>query len=127
MFTSFSRPTWIHRRSLLVLSVALSVVLVAVAQSTVRERLISLYLGEVTVYTERYSESRFRSISPGMSMTDVLSVMGPPLRRAPWGGYPQVWFYSDQKTITDNFWRRWVIVDTRKDRVATIVDDFWIE
>ena len=112
---------------MVVISVMLSVVLVGIAQCTARERLISLYFGEETVYTEGYSESRFRSIRPGMATADVLSVMGPPLRRARWGGYPQVWFYSDQKTITDNFWRRWVIVDDRINRVASIVDDFWID
>ena len=87
--------------------------------------MMSIFVGEATVYAKGFSESKFRSIKVGMKTADLLSIIGPPLKRAPWGSLPEVWYYTDQKTITDNFWRRWVVVDTNAGEVVTIIDDFW--
>jgi hypothetical protein len=84
-------------------------------------------LGEATAYANGYTECGFRSIKVGMTTAEVNSTLGPPLGRGPWEDLPEVWFYTQNKTITDNFWRRWVVVDAREDRVAEIIDDFWVE
>jgi hypothetical protein len=83
--------------------------------------------GEETVYADGYSEKRFQSIKVGMKMAEVDSIMGPPLRRGTWGDLRPVWFYSDQRNVSDNFWRRWVVVDATSDRVAEIIADFWVD
>jgi hypothetical protein len=57
---------------------------------------ISLYLlhlfldfefGGGTLYSERYSESRFNSLRVGMARQEVEAIMGQPLRKVPWSGY----------------------------------------
>jgi hypothetical protein len=132
MFTSQQRSpghvrSSIRQKLLPPLLVALFIVVIIVAQYYFVDQLKAYALGEATVYAKGYSENRFRSIWVGMPMADVFSVMGPPLKWAPWGDYPRVWFYSDQETITDNFWRKWIVVDPKNDRVDVIVDDFWVD
>jgi hypothetical protein len=89
------------------------------------ELLWAARLGESTVYAKGYTLSRLRSIRIGMTAAEVGAIMGPPLRQGPWGGLPVVWFYSDQKTGEDNFWRRWVVFD--KGRVVEVINDFWMD
>ena len=91
----------------------------------IRDLTLAIFLGEATVYAKSFSESRFRSLKTGMKAADVMRVMGPPLKQTPWGQFPQVWLYTDQRTITDNFWRRWVAVDVNTDKVVLIISDFW--
>jgi outer membrane protein assembly factor BamE (lipoprotein component of BamABCDE complex) len=93
--------------------------------SGIKDLMISAYLGHDTVYAKGFSESKFRSVKVGMKTEDLLSVLGPPLKRAPWGSLPEVWQYTDQRSITDNFWRRWVVIDLNTDSVTAIFDDFW--
>jgi hypothetical protein len=89
------------------------------------ELLWAARLGESTVYAKGYTLRRLRSIRIGMTGAEVEVIMGPPLRQGPWGGLPVVWFYSDQKTVEDNFWRRWVVFDNG--RVVEVINDFWID
>ena len=117
----------IHVKVFAPLLIAFMIISVTIVQSYATNMIKARLLGEATVYAKGYSDRRFRSISVGMTTADVLSVMGPPLRRAPWGDHPQVWFYTDQRGITDNFWRRWLFVDPKDDRVVMIIDDFWVD
>jgi hypothetical protein len=120
----------ISRRSslLLVLSGIISAIIVIVCillSNNIRDLVMSVFLGEATVYAKGFSESKFRCIKVGMRAEDLQAVMGPPLKRSPWGPFPEVWLYTNQRTITDNFWRRWVVVDDKAHKVAMIIDDFW--
>jgi outer membrane protein assembly factor BamE (lipoprotein component of BamABCDE complex) len=119
------------QRKFVLLAFASTVVISGILLTTVilnkniKDLMKSLLLGEATVYANGFSDYKFRSIKVGMKTADLRSVMGPPLKRAPWGSFPEVWFYTDQRTITDNFWRRWVVVDANAGEVVMIIDDFW--
>jgi hypothetical protein len=81
-----------------------------------------------TVYSQQYSWSRFRSLRRGMTDREVEAIVGPPLKKVPWAQYmgihdESMWYYSDQPTITSNFWRRWVHFHDGK--VTDIFSDFW--
>jgi outer membrane protein assembly factor BamE (lipoprotein component of BamABCDE complex) len=110
-----------------ILPLAVAVLIVVLATLNVGESLRVWLLGEATVYAEGYSERRFASIKVGTTTAEILSILGPPLRRGEWGDDPQVWFYTDQRTVTDNFWRRWLVLDPAGDRVAEIIADFWVD
>ncbi len=116
---------WKGWRAMIVLAVAL--LTIVVANLNIRESLIAWLLGEETVYAEGYSERKFASIKVGATTAEVLSIMGPPLRRGAWGDSPQVWFYTNQRTATDNYWRRWLVFDTAGERVVEIIADFWVD
>ena len=79
--------------------------------------------GNNTVYAKGYTDARFRSIRLGMTAIQVEATLGPPLKIAPFGGMPSVWYYTDQETDWDNFWRRWVVFE--RGRVVEIISDFW--
>jgi hypothetical protein len=69
-------------------------------------------LGFGTIYSARYSESRFRTVRVGMNCAEVEALVGRPLRIVPWNQHtgPQdeeMWFYSDQPNALANFHRRW--------------------
>ena len=117
------------RRKGLRLIVALAVALLTAVMATlnVGESLRARFFGDATVYAEGFSERKFASVKVGATTAEVLSIMGPPLRRAPFGDAPLVWFYTDQRTSTDNFWRRWVVLDPTGKRVAEIITDFWVD
>jgi hypothetical protein len=76
-----------------------------------------------TVYAPGYSWQKFGSIRQGMTPIQVEAVLGPPLKRVSWGGFSDVSFYSDQKTITDNFWRQWVV--WKDGKVDFVISDYW--
>ena len=86
-----------------------------------------ILFGEATIYSQRYSEAKFRSVNIGMSTSEVRKLLGAPLRieRNPaiMDGY--IWKYSEQKTITDNFYRRWLVI--RNSTVINKFDDFWFD
>jgi outer membrane protein assembly factor BamE (lipoprotein component of BamABCDE complex) len=117
----------IHVKIVALLLIMFIIVISAIVQSYATDIIKSRLFGEATIYAKGYTDRRFRSISVGMTAADVLSVMGQPLRRGPWEDYQQVWFYTDQRTATDNFWRKWLSIDTRNDRVIMIIDDFWVD
>ncbi len=83
------------------------------------------WLGNPTVYSNGFAENKFRSIKVGMTAAEVAAVLGPPLKREPFGGFPLVWYYSDQKTAVDNFWRRWIAFENG--RVSEVISDFWVD
>ena len=93
----------------------------------IKELMLSTLLGEATVYASCYSESGFHSIVVGMTVPDLQSIVGQPIKRAPWGEHGEVWFYTDQRSATDNFWRRVVIIDPQTHRVTMVIKDFWID
>jgi outer membrane protein assembly factor BamE (lipoprotein component of BamABCDE complex) len=111
----------------LILVLVVAIFTFVALQLDIGDRLRARFYGEATAYANGYREQGFRSIKVGMTSAQVISIMGPPLGRGPWGDLPEVWFYTQNKTLTDNFWRRWVVVDTTQDRVAEIIDDFWVE
>jgi hypothetical protein len=84
-------------------------------------------LGESTIYARGYTDRAFASIAVGDSPKKVLTVLGPPLRRGSWGDLPNVWYYSEQRNVTDNFWRRWVVLDSSGARVVEKIADFWVD
>jgi len=72
-----------------------------------------------------YTERKFRTVTVGMTAAEVQAILGPPIKRMPWGILPEVWLYTDHKTITGNFWRRWIAFDVDSGRVEEVIADFW--
>jgi hypothetical protein len=94
----------------------------------IRAYRMSNYLnGYGTVYSSGYSEGRFNSLRRGMTRLQVETIMGPPLKRtiAEYQGGDEMWAFSDQPTITSNYWQRWVIFN--KGKASVIVKDFWLD
>jgi hypothetical protein len=87
--------------------------------------LMSAFLGESTVYARRYSESKFRSVRVGMTVRQVEAILGPPLRRGRCYAFDDVSEYSDQRTVTENFRRRWVV--WRAGEVERVINDFFAD
>ena len=83
------------------------------------------FFGLGTIYSQQFSEERFRTIQVGMTTAEVEAVMGPPLRKVPWGSPSddEMWFYSEGLNSTANFWRRWLLF--QKGKVSAVIDDFW--
>lgn len=83
------------------------------------------FFGHGTIYSQQYSEERFRTIQVGMTTAEVEAVMGPPLRKesASIPADDEMWHYSDQFNGTANFWRRWLLF--QKGKVLVVIDDFW--
>lgn len=73
-----------------------------------------------TVFAPGYSEEGFRQVHRGMTQSQVLSLLGPPLRRYEgyWTpGLVEVWEYSRQRT-GESWWQvREVTFDMKTKRV----------
>jgi hypothetical protein len=87
-------------------------------------------LGFGTIYSARYSESRFGTVRVGMSCGGVEALAGRPLRIVPWYQHAgthdeEMWFYSDQPNALANLHKRWVLFE--KGKVAAVINDFWID
>lgn len=82
-------------------------------------------LGACTVYAPGFRPLQFHQVRPGMTVAELETLLGHPLqiedRRSP--ADDQVWKYSDQAGITDDFYRKWVIVKDGK--VVKVFDDYW--
>jgi SmpA / OmlA family len=116
------RIRWTVRHSLLLIAG------LGLGLGLLRVYTMSNYLyGYGTVYSPGYSESRFNSIRKGMTRQQVETIMGPPLTKtiAEYQGGDEMWAFSDQPSITSNYWQRWVIFN--KGQVSIIVKDFWID
>jgi hypothetical protein len=97
---------------------------------------ISSLAGHSTAYAEGYSEARFRSIRPGMTLRQVEELMGDPLNREQWldfdreemldfdKGKPSIyiWYYTEAGRPTSNHWRKQVWF--RDGRVTMTVSDY---
>ncbi len=91
-----------------------------------------LHTNFATTYSPGYREERFGWVCVGMTREQVVSIMGPPLRRDAtsqrWSPLEN-WIYSEpppRGTIADNYWRRWVMFDPgERGRVAAIVSDYY--
>jgi hypothetical protein len=119
------------RRRLTVRGLMVIIALIGVHVATLRALLFSdHFFGFGTIYSEGYSEGRFRALRPGMSRGEVESIIGRPLRiltsdqHAP-NAKQELWFYSDQPDATANFHRRRVLFDHGK--VVMVVNDFWVD
>ena len=79
---------------------------------------ISALGGHFTVYADGYSESRFRSLRPGMTVRQVEAIMGSPLEKGKWqvpegpgpttpgeGDLNDIWYYSRAGKSRGNYWR----------------------
>lgn len=78
-----------------------------------------------TIYAVDYSEAKFNTIRVGMKPEQVLSILGPPLRKQSWSEGSDTWAYSDQYTYTSNYERRWVVFN--QGVVQNIVNDYWYD
>lgn len=80
---------------------------------------------EWTVYAPGYDEGRFQQIREGMTATEVKALLGPPLFEEPCndGSGTVLWPYTNQKSYTSNYWRRWIYM--KNDRVTSIVSEFY--
>lgn len=63
--------------------------------------------GESTIYASKYNEEMFWKISEGMTKSEVLSLLGPPLWKS--GDNEKNWNYSNQKK--SNYRQRIIIFD----------------
>lgn len=84
----------------------------------------SMY-GAETVYAPGYHETRFQQLRPGMRATEVVSTMGEPLKKLPWGDGIVCWWYSMGASSTSDYWRRWVLMEG--DQVKSTVCDYWYD
>jgi len=73
-----------------------------------------LFLREdASVYAPGYSEAAFNRVQPGMSRSEVLALLGPPLVKYDGSSNPktsEIWRYS-QAPPDKNYWLRIVIFD----------------
>ena len=82
-----------------------------------------------TTYAPAYREGPFRRVAVGMTPTDVMSLLGAPLRKdsnSPRWSPLENWIYSEPPppgTLGDNYWRRWVMF--QGGHVVAIVDDYY--
>lgn len=84
--------------------------------------------GDSTVYARGYTDAKFQTIKVGLMADDVTAVLGPPLKVAPCGNLPSVWYCTDQKTVVDNLWRRLIAFEGGKFAVvAEVISDFWVD
>jgi hypothetical protein len=83
---------------------------------------ISALDGHSTVYSEGYSESKFRSLRLGMTARQVEDIVGPALERGHWmdsrdtgagqpttpgeGNLSDLWYYTRAGKARGNYWRR---------------------
>ena len=117
------------RRPLTVGSLMVIVALIGVQLAALRALITTDHVfGFGTIYSEHYSEGRFRTLRVGMTPAEVDAIIGRPLRSDIWNssGVPparDVWFYSTGPDDTSNYYRRWVLFEHGK--VTAIVNDFW--
>ncbi|WP_165227496.1 outer membrane protein assembly factor BamE [Aquisphaera insulae] len=76
-----------------------------------------------TLYARGFTEADFRRIRNGMTAEQVLAILGPPLRKLPWGNGSEAWLYSNKYHRLANFHRRWLFL--RDGVVESIVHDDW--
>jgi hypothetical protein len=89
--------------------------------------IVSLIAGHDTVYSKGYSEARFKRIRVGMTPDQVVALIGQPLakhRTNTWNR-DEIWMFSDQRTGTDNFWCRLVVIEAGK--VSGIESSFMVD
>jgi hypothetical protein len=78
-----------------------------------------------TVWTKGFSEDSFAKVSHGMQSSEVLALLGEPLRKnCDQDGC--FWPYTGQDTDTADSDRRWIVFNA-KDRVVEIVHEFHID
>lgn len=80
---------------------------------------------EGTVWAPRFEESKFSKVKVGMNGLEVLSLLGPPLRKD-CGKEDCFWLYTWQDTGTADFDQRWLVLDL-KERVIEIRKSFFID
>ena len=83
-----------------------------------------------TIYSEKYDESKFESLRVGMTAKEVQAIMGEPLKKVPWSEHmgfqdEEMWYYSDQRNIYANYWRR--CVHFRDGKTTMTINDYWDE
>jgi outer membrane protein assembly factor BamE (lipoprotein component of BamABCDE complex) len=68
---------------------------------------------DATQFSSRYSEENFKKITKGMSKTDVVELMGEPLKKDLTGGknFSEVWRFTGAPADR-NYWFRIVLFDT---------------
>jgi hypothetical protein len=119
-----------HQR-LTVIELMVIIALIGIHLAAMRAFLIhEPFLGLGTIYSERYTESRFMALRVGLSRAEVEAIMGRPLRKVPWNQHvgphdEEMWYYSDQPNATANFCRRWVLFQNGK--VVVVMNDFWVD
>jgi hypothetical protein len=119
------------RQRLTVRELMVVVAWIGIHLATLRALLINEpFFGFGTIYSEQYSESRFRTLRVGMSRGEVEAIVGRPLRKVPWNQETgphdeEMWYYSDQPNATANFSRRWVCFENGK--VVAVINDFWFD
>jgi hypothetical protein len=80
---------------------------------------------EGTVWATQFEESKFSKIRIGMSASEMVKLIGNPLRKD-CGKEDCFWIYTWQDTETADFDQRWVIVDL-SERVTEIRKSFFID
>ena len=97
-----------------------------VSPDPMADQLWGLVMGTDTAYASGYSEAGFRTIEPGMSRSEVLALIGPPLDAPGWfAGNSRHAFYAWSPTSTD-FWRREVLYGV-DDRVEGVIAELWYD
>ena len=80
---------------------------------------------EGTVWTPQFSESAFAKIEVGMAASEVVGLVGKPLRRD-CGTMGCFWIYTWHDSDTADFDQRWVVFDVAE-RVSEIRKSFFID
>jgi hypothetical protein len=80
-----------------------------------------------TIYSQNYDETKFQRLREGMTAKQVEEIMGPPLKKVFTNQHMDahdegMWYYSNQRNATANFWRRWVLLE--KGKAKLIINDY---
>src|SRR6185437_10015119 len=86
--------------------------------------LVSHVYGHDTRYAPAYSEGRFWSLHPGMTMPDVEKTLGPPLEKIEYDRGNAVWWYSESPRGLD-YWMRAVVF--RGGKTVRLIDGFYLD
>jgi hypothetical protein len=84
----------------------------------------SLGFEEDTEYAPGYSDSAFRKIHKGMSRTEVLAILGPPLRTVDQGAGRESLAYS--RSPRDKSYRERVVI-LENGKVFRIIQQFYVD
>jgi len=101
------------KRFVLVLMLAVSICTAIVFRKDITDAALSFYFSQRTRYAAKYNEREFRKIVAGDSQQAVRRRLGEPLAVRVFPDGEIVWYYTEQKTGTDNYFVRNVLFDRR--------------
>jgi outer membrane protein assembly factor BamE (lipoprotein component of BamABCDE complex) len=113
-----------------IVGIALACVVIAIGivvfRKAIADVVAPLIFAENTKYAPGYDETKFRSISKGVSKANVRTRLGDPLAARTFADGETVWYYSEQAAATDNYFVRNVVFD-RDGHVVRTFAEFYLD